>query len=69
MEQLLVAMEAGDGDRPRLEAAMHEATGRAKDTHESLKEALAPLTFAYGEEDGQAMYEAVVNDPEKYVGK
>lgn len=30
-----------------------------KDTHVSLKAALAPLTFAYGEEDGQAMYDGL----------
>jgi len=41
-------------------------TFRVKDTHSGLKTALEPLTFAYGEEDGQEYYEKIVNSPQAY---
>ena len=64
MEQLLVGLEQHDDERQALALAAHEATLRVKDTHAALKLSLEPLTFAYGEDDGQEYFEKILNTPE-----
>ena len=46
--------------------AFHNTTLRVKETYEALKMSLEPLTFAYGEDDGHAFYEKIVNSPQAY---
>jgi hypothetical protein len=53
-------------DRARFAMNLHNATLRVKGTYEALKLSLEPLTFAYGEDDGNAFYEKIVNAPQSY---
>ena len=66
MDRLLDGLQEHDDERNRLQALLHEGTLRVKETHSQLKAALEPLTFAYGDEDGQIMYDTVLNDPDAY---
>jgi hypothetical protein len=63
---LLVGLSEHDDDRASLALALHAATLRVQDTFACLKTSLEPLTFAYGEDDGHAYYEKIVNSPQAY---
>lgn len=66
MERLLGGLQEYDEERNKLQDQVHEAALRVRETHAHLKAALEPLTFAYGEEDGQVMFDTVLDDPGRF---